>query len=133
MLARKGRISVRVLKKAWGKEIKPILKERIGPNSTLVTDGFGGYSKIDGHFGKHVVLNKTQKKYTLGPYHTNTIEGFWSMLKRAKVGQYHKINIEHFQGYVDELAFKYNHRNNEKSFELLIYNCINTKMPLSRK
>lgn len=133
MLARKGRISVQVLKKAWGKEIKPILKERIGPDSTLVTDGFGGYSKMDGHFDKHVVLNKAQKKYTLGRYHTNTIEGFWSMLKRAIVGQYHKINIEHLQGYVDELAFKYNHRNNEKSFEILICNCINTKMPLSRK
>lgn len=129
MLERQGRISVKVLNKAHGEEMKPILKQRIDKTSKLVTDGFGGYSNLDQHFDEHIVLNNTQNIRRIGEYHTNTIEGFWSMLKRAIVGQYHKISVKHLQGYIDELAFKYNNRNNSQSFNLLLTNCLTARMP----
>lgn len=133
MLQRKGKIVVKVLNKAWGKEIKPLMKKIIDKDSELVTDGFGGYKDLGQYYNEHVVLNHSKQIRRIGEYHTNNIEGFWSMLKRAIVGQYHKISTEHLQEYLDELAFKYNHRNNQYAFETLINNCLKTQMPLSRK
>lgn len=124
MLERKGKIIVKVLNKAWGKEIKPIMKKRIDTNSELVTDGFGGYKGLGEYFEKHVVLNHSKNIKQIGKYHTNTIEGFWSMLKRAIMGQYHKITTYYLQDYINEIVFKYNYRNNNKSFEILINKCL---------
>ena len=133
MLERKGKIIVKVLDKAWGKEIKPIMKKLIDPKSELVTDGFGGYKDLGEHFKKHVILNHSKNIRRIGKYHTNTIEGFWSMFKRAIMGQYHKITTEYLQEYINEMTFKYNNRNNEKTFDVLIMNCLTNPMPLSRK
>ena len=125
MLERKGKIIVKVLDKAWGKEIKPIIKKLIDPKSELVTDGFGGYKDLGQHFEKHVVLNRTKKIRRIGKYHTNTIEGFWSMFKRALIGQYHKITTQHLQEYINEMTFKYNYRNHDNAFNVLITRCLN--------
>ena len=124
MLERRGKIIVKVLDKAWGQEIKPIMKKVIKSNSELVTDGFGGYHGLGDFFNKHIVLNHTKNIRKIGEYHTNTIEGFWSMFKRAITGQYHKITQEHLQEYINEMAFKYNYRNNSNSFDILINRCL---------
>lgn len=133
MLQRKGKISVKVLEKAWGKEMKPILMKKISKESELVTDGFGGYAKLEDHFKKHIILNHNQSIRKIGDYHTNTIEGFWSMLKRAIIGQYHKVTPLHLQDYVNEIAFKYNNRNNPYIFDTLLLRTLRVEMPLDRK
>ena len=46
------------------------------------------------------------------------------MFKRTIIGQYHKITVDHLQEYINEMVFKYNHRNNERVFEVLINNCL---------
>ena len=124
MLQRQGKIVVKVLNKAWGQEIKPLMKQIIAKDSELVTDGFGGYKDLGKHFQKHVILNHSKEIRQIGMYHTNTVEGFWSLLKRAIIGQYHKVTPEHLQEYIDEITFKYNHRNNDNTFELLINRCL---------
>lgn len=133
MLERKGKIIVKVLDKAWGNEIKPIMKKLIDPKSELVTDGFGGYKDLGEYFEKHIILNRTKKIRRIGKYHTNTIEGFWSMFKRAIIGQYHKITTKHLQEYINEMTFKYNYRNNDKAFNILINRCLKNEMPFYRK
>ena len=133
MLQRKGKIVVKVIDKAWGKEIKPLIKNNVATESELVTDGFGGYKDLSLSYSKHTVLNHSKNVRRIGKYHTNTIEGFWSMLKRAIVGQYHKITAEHLQDYINEIAFKYNYRNSTGVFNVLIFNSLNTNMPQSRK
>jgi len=127
MIQRQGKILAKVLSKAWGEEIKPILKEKIDRSSELVTDGFGGYKDLDQHFKAHVRLNHSKHIRKIGEYHTNTIEGFWSMLKRAIIGQYHKVSPQHLQSYLDEITFKYNHRNEKNNFNLLISRSLNIK------
>ena len=59
-----------------------------------------------------------------GRVHTNTIEGFWSLLKRGIVGIYHFTSVKHLQFYVDEFVFRYNTRHNDESqrFNLLLMN-----------
>lgn len=133
MIERKGKIIVKVLNKAWGQEIKPILKEKVAQESELITDGFGGYKDLGEHFANHVILNHSKKIRKIGVYHTNTIEGFWSMLKRAIIGQYHKITINHLQDYLNEIAFKYNYRNRENAFNTLLSNSLKRDLSFSRQ
>jgi transposase-like protein len=126
MVERKGKIIVKVITRTWGKEIQPILKEKIDKSSEVVTDGFGGYYNIGQYFSKHEVLNHSKFIRKKGQYYTNTIEGFWSLLKRAIIGQYHKISPEYLQGYLNEITFKYNHRNDVDAFNILLINSLNT-------
>lgn len=124
MIERKGKIVVKVLNKAWGKEIKPIMKKKISADSEIVTDGFGGYKDLGDYFEKHVILFHSKNIRRKGEYYTNSIEGFWSMFKRSIVGQYHKITADHIQEYVNEMAFKYNYRNDSNVFNTLISRCL---------
>ena len=133
MIERKGKIIVKVLNRAWGQEIKPILKEKVARESELITDGFGGYKDLGKHFANHVILNHSKKIRKIGEYHTNTIEGFWSMLKRAIIGQYHKISTKHLQDYLNEMAFKYNYRNRENAFNTLLSNSLKIELSLNRQ
>lgn len=125
MVERKGKIIVKVLARTWGNEIHPIMQKNIDKESEVVTDGFGGYCNIDKLFAKHTVLNHSKYIRKKGNYYTNSIEGFWSMLKRAILGQYHKITPKYLQGYLDEITFKYNHRNDELAFKALLMNSLN--------
>lgn len=103
-----GSVTLRALVHANGENIKPILKDQISSESELVTDGFGGYSGMDKHFSKHIKVNHEKGIYSQGNYHTNNIEGFFTIIKRAIVGQYHRISKEHLQSYLDEIVFKKN-------------------------
>lgn len=63
----------------------------------------------------HKTIAHSQKVYvTAKDIHTNSIEGFWSQLKRSIDGTYHHVTAEQLQGYVDEYSFRYNHRKDEQ-------------------
>jgi len=120
LLERDGRIKLQVIDKAHGKSIKPIIEQTVSKEATIVTDGFGGYAGLSKIFREHQVLNKEKEEYTKGQYHTNTIEGFWTLLKRGIYGQYHKVSVAHLQSYLDEFTFKYNHRADKFIFDVLV-------------
>lgn len=120
LLERAGRIKLEVLEKAQSKTIKPIIEHTVSTEACLVTDGFGAYRGLEKQYKEHQVLNKEKEEYVRGDYHTNTLEGFWTLLKRGIYGQYHKVSIKHLQSYLDEFTFKYNHRANKSNFALLI-------------
>lgn len=126
MMQRKGKIILKVMEKAYGKEIKPIIKSKVAAESTIITDGFGGYSGLNNHFEKHIVLNHSQKIRTVNQYNTCTLEGFWTLIKRALIGQYHKISKRHLQEYLNELAFKYNYKKDDM-FNILLNNLLRNK------
>lgn len=110
LLERNGRIITKVLEKAEGLVIKPIIKDNVEVGATIITDGFGGYNglKID---YIHEIVNHEQGEYAKGRSHTNTIEGFWSHLKRMIRGTHITVSVKHMQKYVDESTFRYVHRN----------------------
>jgi len=56
-----------------------------------------------------------------GDVHTNTIEGFWSLTKNGTRGVYHSVSSKHLQGYLNEYAWRYSHRHDERAmFETLL-------------
>jgi transposase-like protein len=126
MIERGGKIILKVLNKSSGEEIKPYLKSKIARNSTIITDGFGGYYGLDNYFENHVILNHSKYLRNINQYNTCTLEGFWTLIKRSFIGQYHKISRSHLQDYLNELTFKYNHKN-DNMFILLINNLLQTK------
>ena len=74
----------------------------------LITDEFTGYNRISAKM-LHATINHSIQ-YTDGIIHTNTIEGFWALVKRAWYGQHHYYNKKYMHLYVAEACYKYNHR-----------------------
>ena len=62
----------------------------------------------------HRRINHSTKVYVMGDVHTNTIEGFWSLVKRGIGGVYHQVSHKYLQSYLDEFSFRYNHRHDTK-------------------
>lgn len=110
ILERDGNVKGIVIDKAIGKEIKPHLYDNIANTATVVTDGFGGYSGINKSFSAHQIVYHNKSQYVNGIYHTNSVEGFWSLLKRGIYGIYHSVSPKHLQKYVDEFSYRYNTR-----------------------
>ena len=125
MLQRGGKVIGKVLSKAQGSTIKPILKQFIDSKATVVTDGFGGYYGIDRNFKDHQVINHTQDEFVRDEFHLNTLEGFWSLLKRGIKGQYHSISPRHLQSYVYEFCFRYSNRLDPNIFDRLLLRTVN--------
>ena len=71
---------------------------------------------IGDHDTKHEIVNHSAKEYVRGDIHTNSIENFWSLLKRSVTGTYHKLSIKHLDAYLDELEWRFNNRDNPYLF-----------------
>lgn len=111
MVERKGRVKAMIADNASGKTLKGIAREHILPASIVYTDEWSGYRGIDKVNGyEHRRVNHSAGVYVLGDAHTNTIEGFWSLLKRGIGGVYHSVSKKYLQSYLDEYTFRYNRR-----------------------
>jgi len=95
--------------KMKGRHLRAFVRDRVNTgNAALITDEYKGY------LGMAKVLPhadiKHQEWYVDGDLHTNTIEGFWALLKRGMFGQFHSVSRRHLQRYVDEFCYRYNLR-----------------------
>ncbi len=95
--------------KLRGQHLKTFVRDRVDTKqSHLMTDDYKGYFGMS-RVMPHSVI-KHQIWYVDGAVHTNTIEGFWSLLKRGMFGQYHSVSKRHLQRYIDEFCYRYNRR-----------------------
>lgn len=92
----------------------PFITENVEKGSQMMTDEYYPYKRISLHGFKHQTVNHSSKQYVLGDIHTNTIEGFWSQLKRSINGTYHSVAPKYLQNYVDEFAYRYNLRHSDE-------------------
>lgn len=108
MIERKGKVKANVIKKADTETLLGQISEHIEIGSTVITDDAGGYRKMTDDY-VHEVINHAHE-YVRGNVHTNTIESFWSLLKRTIKGTYVSVAPEHLQAYVEEQTFRFNER-----------------------
>ncbi len=89
-----------------------IIKEHVLPNTMVFTDDYAVYDDLGHHINGygHRRIKHSEKVYVVGDTHTNTIEGFWSLIKRGIGGVYHNVGKHYLQSYLDEYSFRYNHR-----------------------
>ncbi|HZT78254.1 MAG TPA: IS1595 family transposase [Vicinamibacterales bacterium] len=110
MVQRKGRVMAMTVPNVKRATVMPLVQERILPRSTVYTDYYHIYRTLP-HMGySHARINHSEKIYVSGDVHTNTIEGFWSLVKRGLDGVFHGVSKKHLQGYLNEYAWRYNHR-----------------------
>lgn len=112
---RGGRVVAQLAKDLTGRTILDFIKKIVDvKNSELMTDEYRGYLAI-GKEMKHQIIDH-QEQFVDGEVHTNTIEGFWSLLKRAWYGSHHHYWTEYTPLYVAEACYKYNYRNHNDVF-----------------
>lgn len=107
---RGGEIRAQVVPDAKLPTLMPILRKNVDTSSHLMTDEHKSYWVAPMAGYQHSVINHHKKKYVVGEVHTNTIEGFWSQLKRSVDGTYHAVSPKYLQQYVNEFAYRYNRR-----------------------
>ncbi|HXB12590.1 MAG TPA: IS1595 family transposase [Bacteroidia bacterium] len=109
VLQRAGNVWTKIVPDTTGKTLKPIIKGSIGTDVTIITDGAGAYSGLNKEYHHEVVYHE-KDEYVRGEYHTNGIEGYWSLLKRGIIGIYHNVSPKHLHRYCDEFSYRYNTR-----------------------
>lgn len=108
MAQRDGNIIAKKTDNVQGKTLFGIINQFVKSGSRIFTDEYIGYNTIVESEYTHSVVNHGAKQFVDGDSHTNTIEGFWSQLKRAIFGIYHFVSAKYLQRYVDEAVFRYN-------------------------
>lgn len=110
IVRRKGCLKAHVIKDTKSATIMPILRKNVEIGANIITDEWQSYKKLKTHGFKHDMINHDKEGYVRGDIHTNTIEGFWLQMKRSIDGTYHSVSPKYLQTYVDEFAYRYNHR-----------------------
>lgn len=114
MIERGGRVSALMLPdpKARFNTVYPIMQRTISHEATIVTDSAHLYKNMIEYFNAHLSVNHSADEYVRGSAHTNTIECFWSILKRTLGGTYIATRPWHLDRYLDEQMFRFNERKN---------------------
>ncbi len=120
---RKGNVVARVIDNADTETLNRFVAETVSHRVSLVsTDDHRGYRYLDKHF-PHGMVHHGEGEYVHGNIHTQTIEGFWSLVKRGVIGTFHKVSRKYLPLYVNEFQFRYNNRMNPDIFGTAIRAC----------
>ncbi|WP_317206448.1 IS1595 family transposase [Allomuricauda sp. M10] len=122
LVERNGRIVAMRVRDTKRATLMPIIHKSVTKNAKLMTDEHTAYRMLSSLYD-HEMVNHSTGEYVIGECHTNTIEGFWSLLKRGIIGIYHNVSEKHLDAYVDEFEFRYNTKNitDVERFENMLY------------
>lgn len=120
VVERRGGVTAKVMDRVTTANAIKLIRQNVRTGTTVHTDEFPIYNYV-GRLGfKHQVVNHGNKEYVRGRVHTNTIDGFWSQVKRSLDGTHHSVSAKYLQKYVDEYAFRYSHRYDASMFASLV-------------
>lgn len=92
------------------KTLRHVLVSQLKADTSLMTDSAAQYHFTHRDFPQHQTVNHRIGEYVRGNTHTNTIEGYFSILKRGIMGTYHHVSPQHLKRYLCEFDFRYNER-----------------------
>ena len=112
IVERKGRVIAKTTSDATADTLLGMAGKHILPESTIYTDEFKSYKGIEkmGRGYQHKRVHHSANVYVIGDAHTNSVEGFWSLIKRGIGGVYHSVSQKYLQTYLDEYSYRYNRR-----------------------
>lgn len=114
IVQRGGTVRAMTLPKANAKNLKAIIRQNVHQSARIVTDDAPFYKGLKKEYqGGHDTINHSAGKYVEGDVTTNTVEGFFSILKRGMVGTFHSVSKKHLHRYVSEFQYRYNTRHLE--------------------
>lgn len=124
IVTKESRVTAKVINAVTIDEIKAFIKANVKEGSNLYTDDLAAYKHLADVYN-HESVNHSSGEYKKGDACTNTIEGFWSLLKRQIVGIHHSVSSGHLQRYSDEAVYRYNRRKltQDQKFEDAVRRC----------
>lgn len=110
LVEREGRVRSRHVADVRGTTLRIELEKHASPKSRLMTDEHQGYSLIGWNFASHEQVNHSKLEFARGDVSTNSVEGFFSILKRGLDGIYQHVSEAHLHRYLAEFDFRYSNR-----------------------
>ncbi len=107
---RGGRVRATIVPNSQATTLQGQIREYVMPASLVYTDDWRGYASLNRRGFEHRTINHTARIYVQGDVHTQTIDGFFAMLKNAIRGVHHGVSETWLQGYLNEYAWRYNRR-----------------------
>ena len=127
LVQREGNVIVQVVPDVKASTLLPVVKEKVLQSSMIYTDELASYDKLSAMGYQHKRVHHAAKVYVMGDAHTNTIEGFWSLVKRGIGGVNHAVSAKYLQDYLNEYSFRYNRRDSEQPmFESFLAQVVRT-------
>jgi transposase len=114
MVERGGKVRAIHVPSRYGYTLRSTIRRHVTLDSTVYTDDYAGYSGLERAY-QHHSINHSHKVYVDGHVHTQTIEGFFSLVKNGIRGVYHVVSEKWLQGYLNEYAWRYNHRDDPRA------------------
>lgn len=102
--------------------VKKALWENVSFSAKLYSDEHAAYRHLRKTGRKHEIVIHSVGEYVRGRAHTNSVENFWSLFKRGVIGSFHFVSVKHLQRYLDEFQFRFNNRETEDLFGIIITN-----------
>jgi transposase-like protein len=109
LVKRGGEVRSQVMERVTGDNLKAFVRDNVVVCSDVHTDENWGYFGLAPKY-EHKVVKHSQKEYVRGDVHTNTVEGYFSLLKRGIIGTFHQVSKKHLPLYLAEFDHRYNHR-----------------------
>ena len=123
MVEREGQVVAHTVPNSHGKTLRPRIHERVVPGAIVYTDESTSYTLLMREGYRHDTVPHGQRVYVRGDVHTNTIEGFFALLKNGILGTYHSVSPHRLDTYVNEYVWRYNHRDDDEAqFRTLLAN-----------
>jgi len=110
---RGGSVVTQIVRDRKAASLVPFVEKTVDPRSVIFTDEHRSYDRLQQRHYDHRTVNHRAKVWVIGDAHTNSIEGFWSLMKGGIRGVYKHVSKQHLQDYVNEYAFRYNRRHDE--------------------
>jgi len=109
LVERNGRARSHHIANVTGKTLRRVL-DKADRKSTLMTDTHGGYLHLGKEFARHEMVDHGKDEYVRGDAYSNTVEGYFSILKRGILGTFHHVSEKHLHRYLVEFDFRYSNR-----------------------
>jgi transposase-like protein len=108
LVEREGRVRSHHVSSVTAKTLRPVMQEQIYAASRVYSDDGG--ARAGRMFPGRQSVNHSIGEYVRGDVHTNTIEGYFAIMKRGIIGTYHHVSPEHLKRYLAEFDFRDNER-----------------------
>jgi transposase-like protein len=115
MVQRGGKVAAHAVPPNFQDSAFHHIEARVLPEATIYTDEAAAYIPLGAKGYQHRRIHHAAKVYVDGDVHTNTIEGFWSLVKRGIGGTHHAVSAKWLQGYLNEYVWRYNHRDDRRA------------------
>lgn len=110
LVERGGELRAGAVGSVTAKKLQGVIRANVDTSAIMVTDGYRAYRGLDRQYAGHETVDHAERQYVRGDAHVNTLEGWFSLLKRGVGGTFHHVSSKHLDRYVGEFVFRFNYR-----------------------